>query len=89
MIWLDWRRGIAAAAAAVIVCVLCRRMALKKFGGLPEISRVFPAGLRAGDGGCAGGAAVCAGRMRRRAEAVANGVFGNTELRKEGSVRHM
>ena len=34
MIWLDWRRGIAAAAAAVIVCVLCRRMALKKFGGI-------------------------------------------------------
>ncbi len=34
MIWLDWRRGIAAAAAAVIVCALCRRMALKKFGGI-------------------------------------------------------
>lgn len=34
MIWLDWRRGIAAAAAAVIVCMLCRRMALKKFGGI-------------------------------------------------------
>lgn len=34
MIWMDWRRGIAAAAAAVIVCVLCRRMALKKFGGI-------------------------------------------------------
>mgnify|MGYP005800510719 FL=1 len=34
MIWLDWRRGITAAAAAVIVCALCRRMALKKFGGI-------------------------------------------------------
>lgn len=34
MVWLDWRRGIAAAAAAVIVCALCRRMALKKFGGI-------------------------------------------------------
>jgi len=34
MIFLDWRRGILAAAAAILVCVLCRRMALRKFGGI-------------------------------------------------------
>ncbi|MCD7922945.1 MAG: adenosylcobinamide-GDP ribazoletransferase [Clostridiales bacterium] len=34
VIFLDWRRGIPAAAAAVITCLLCRRMALRKFGGI-------------------------------------------------------
>lgn len=34
MILLDWRRGILAAAAAIIVCLLCRRMAVRKFGGI-------------------------------------------------------
>lgn len=34
MILLDWRRGICAAAAAIVVCLLCRRMALSKFGGI-------------------------------------------------------
>ena len=28
------RDGAAAAAAAVLTCLLCRRMALKKFGGI-------------------------------------------------------
>lgn len=34
MIFIDWQRGILAAAAAIIVCLLCRRMAVKKFGGI-------------------------------------------------------
>lgn len=34
MILYNWRRGILAAAAAVAVCLLCRRMAMKKFGGI-------------------------------------------------------
>lgn len=34
MIRMDWRRGIAALVAAVAVCLFCRRMALKKFGGI-------------------------------------------------------
>lgn len=34
MVWLDWLRGLAAAGAALIVCALCRRMAIRKFGGI-------------------------------------------------------
>lgn len=34
MILLDWRRGICGAAAAVCVCAACRRMALRRFGGI-------------------------------------------------------
>ena len=34
MILLDWRRGVIAAATAIIVCLACRRMADKKFGGI-------------------------------------------------------
>ncbi|MCD7866491.1 MAG: adenosylcobinamide-GDP ribazoletransferase [Clostridiales bacterium] len=34
MLVLDWRKGIPAAAAAIVVCLLCRRMALLKFGGI-------------------------------------------------------
>ena len=34
MILLDWQRGICGAAAAVCVCVICRRMALSRFGGI-------------------------------------------------------
>lgn len=34
MVLYDWKRGILAAATAVIVCLLCRRMAMQKFGGI-------------------------------------------------------
>ncbi|MCD7980855.1 MAG: adenosylcobinamide-GDP ribazoletransferase [Clostridiales bacterium] len=34
MIFLDRRRGIPAAAAAILVCLICRRMAMRKFGGI-------------------------------------------------------
>lgn len=34
MILYDYRRGIIAAATALVVCVLCRRMAMNKFGGI-------------------------------------------------------
>lgn len=34
MLLYDWRRGILAAAAAVLVCFFCRRMAGVKFGGI-------------------------------------------------------
>ena len=34
MIWLDPARGATASASAVIVCLCCRRMAMKKFGGI-------------------------------------------------------
>jgi adenosylcobinamide-GDP ribazoletransferase len=34
MLLLDVRRGVLAAATAVVVCVLCRRMAMKTFGGI-------------------------------------------------------
>lgn len=34
MIYFEWKRGILAAAAAVIVCAACRRMADRKFGGI-------------------------------------------------------
>ncbi|MCC8028392.1 MAG: adenosylcobinamide-GDP ribazoletransferase [Lachnospiraceae bacterium] len=34
MIFLDWRRGIPAAAAAAVTCLLCRRMAIRSFGGI-------------------------------------------------------
>ncbi len=34
MIWMDPVHGATASAAAVIVCLCCRRMAMKKFGGI-------------------------------------------------------
>ncbi len=34
MICLDPARGIAASVAALVVCLCCRRMAMKKFGGI-------------------------------------------------------
>lgn len=34
MVLYDWKRGFLAAASAVIVCLLCRRMAMRKFGGI-------------------------------------------------------
>ncbi len=34
MILYDWKRGILAAVTAAIVCLLCRRMAVRKFGGI-------------------------------------------------------
>lgn len=34
MVLYDWKRGLLAAAAAIIVCLLCRRMAMRKFGGI-------------------------------------------------------
>lgn len=34
MVLYDQRRGILAAAAAVAVCLMCRRMAMRKFGGI-------------------------------------------------------
>ncbi|MCD8365737.1 MAG: adenosylcobinamide-GDP ribazoletransferase [Clostridiales bacterium] len=34
MAYLDWQRAILAAAAAILVCLLCRRMALRRFGGI-------------------------------------------------------
>ena len=34
MIFPDWKRGIPAAAAALIVCLICRGMAMRKFGGI-------------------------------------------------------
>ncbi len=34
MILYDLKRGVLASAAAVLVCLLCRRMAMKQFGGI-------------------------------------------------------
>lgn len=34
MVLYDRKRGLLAAAAAIIVCLLCRRMAMRKFGGI-------------------------------------------------------
>lgn len=34
MLLIDWKKGALAAAAAVIVCMICRRMAIRKFGGI-------------------------------------------------------
>lgn len=34
MILIDWRGGVLGAAAAILVCLSCRRMAMKKFGGI-------------------------------------------------------
>ena len=34
MIWLDPLRGIKAVVVAVVVCICCKRMAMKKFGGI-------------------------------------------------------
>ena len=34
MILLDWQRGVCGAAAAVCVCMICRRMAVRRFGGI-------------------------------------------------------
>lgn len=34
MLLIDWQSGGLAAASAIIVCLICRRMAIKKFGGI-------------------------------------------------------
>ena len=34
MILLDWRKGLGASIGAITVCVACKKMAMKKFGGI-------------------------------------------------------